>query len=208
MGFSGTGKTLSIICSALQWVVDRKKQNKLNSGNKGLSDDEPDWMRDFTVKKENPIQGKKKIGVKLKKFVEAKRRTGGVGDLFGNESEIERLEKGGKCEGNDGSLIDDEEFLVGEYESEEEGEEGGVCKRKVSVSSSSDEDEEDKFEGEEEGLKVYFCSRTHSQLSQFISELRKTVFSSELNVVSLGSRKNLCINEGKPMAFVHRLRSF
>ncbi|XP_021732664.1 ATP-dependent DNA helicase DDX11-like [Chenopodium quinoa] len=35
----------------------------------------------------------------------------------------------------------------------------------------------------------------HSQLFQFIKELNKTVFGSELKVVSLGSRKNLCINQ-------------
>ncbi|XP_021736848.1 ATP-dependent DNA helicase DDX11-like [Chenopodium quinoa] len=196
---TGTGKTLSIICSALQWVVDRKNQQKPNLGNSCPSDDEPDWMREFVVNKENPVQEKKKIGVKSKKFTEANRRTGGVGDLFGNESGIgknERVEKGGNGEGNDGKLLnDDDEFLVEEYESEQEEEEGGVCKRKGSISSSSDEDEEDKLDGEEEGLKVFFCSRTHSQLSQFIKELNKTVFGSELKVVSLGSRKNLCINQ-------------
>ncbi|KAL2928514.1 ATP-dependent DNA helicase chl1 [Bienertia sinuspersici] len=201
---TGTGKTLSIICSSLQWLVDRKNQRNSNSGNAYASDDEPDWMRDFVASKENPPQEKKKLGVRSKKFVEAKRRTGGVGDLFGNESgngNNERIEKKENCETKNGSSLDgdgdddDDEFLVQEYESEQEDEEGGVCKRKVSLSSSSDEDEEDKLDGEEEGLKVYFCSRTHSQLSQFVRELRKTVFGSELKVVSLGSRKNLCINQ-------------
>ena len=162
-------------------------------------------MREFAVKKENPSQEKKKIGIRSKKFTETKHRTVGVCDLFGNESEIgnrcERNEKTGTFEGtNDCVLDDDDEFLVQEYESEQEDEEGGVSKRKGSVCLSSDEDEdedaEDKLEEEEEGLKVYFCSRTHSQLSQFIRELRKTVFGSELKVVSLASRKNLCINQG------------
>jgi len=41
--------------------------------------------------------------------------------------------------------------------------------------------------------KVIFCSRTHSQLAQFVREVRKTAFKNA-RVVSLGSRKNLCIH--------------
>lgn len=44
-------------------------------------------------------------------------------------------------------------------------------------------------------LKIYFCSRTHSQLSQFVREVQKTVFGEDTRVVSLASRQNLCINE-------------
>ncbi|KAJ8440039.1 hypothetical protein Cgig2_020527 [Carnegiea gigantea] len=191
---TGTGKTLSIICSALQWLVDRRKDWKLRKGDKCPSDDEPDWMRDFVVNKDDPLQGKKSGVQPKKKLIEAKRRTGCV-DLFsgkiegGNHDRIEK-EKDGLVE------LDDEEFLMEEYESEGD-EEGGKSKRKgngFSISSSSEEEDELNCEGEE-SLKVYFCSRTHSQLSQFIKELRKTVFGSELKVVSLGSRKNLCVNE-------------
>ena len=41
--------------------------------------------------------------------------------------------------------------------------------------------------------KVFFCSRTHSQLAQFVREIKKTAFKN-VRVVSLGSRKNLCVN--------------
>ena len=50
-------------------------------------------------------------------------------------------------------------------------------------------------------FQIYFCSRTHSQLTQFIHELKKspygkTCFSDfPLSVVSLASRKSFCINE-------------
>lgn len=46
--------------------------------------------------------------------------------------------------------------------------------------------------------KILFCSRTHSQLHQLINELKKTKFAKEPNplaLISLGSRKQLCINE-------------
>jgi hypothetical protein len=42
---------------------------------------------------------------------------------------------------------------------------------------------------------IYYCSRTHSQLTQFVQELRKTAYADELRLVSLGSRRNLCIND-------------
>ena len=57
-------------------------------------------------------------------------------------------------------------------------------------------------------LKIFFCSRTHSQLTQFVQEVRRVKLpalswekdkddSEEISVVKhvpLGSRKNLCIN--------------
>lgn len=43
-------------------------------------------------------------------------------------------------------------------------------------------------------LQIYICSRTHSQLSQFIGEITKSPFGKDLRVVSLASRQNYCIN--------------
>jgi chromosome transmission fidelity protein 1 len=41
---------------------------------------------------------------------------------------------------------------------------------------------------------VIFCSRTHSQLSQFVSELHRTCLAEALTLVAVASRKALCIN--------------
>ncbi|KAG9084650.1 ATP-dependent DNA helicase chl1, partial [Ceratobasidium sp. UAMH 11750] len=43
--------------------------------------------------------------------------------------------------------------------------------------------------------KIYYASRTHTQLSQFLGELRKTPYQADARTVPLGSRKNLCIND-------------
>ena len=43
--------------------------------------------------------------------------------------------------------------------------------------------------------KIIYAARTHSQLSQFISELRRTHWGSTVKVVALGSRSLLCGNE-------------
>ncbi|KAF9690009.1 hypothetical protein SADUNF_Sadunf01G0151400 [Salix dunnii] len=213
---TGTGKTLSIICSTLQWVFDRREQDKFklqvqsphhstDDAHIG-SDDEPDWLRNFVPIKDNLTQ-EKKINKKLG-FAECDRRRNrkeSCKDLFSRDLEEEDCNKRGENKSlrkkNDGVELSDDEFLLEEYESEEEGAlGGGKSKRKaggISISSSSDEEgEEDGSDDEEKkAFKIYFCSRTHSQLSQFIKELRKTLFANEINVVCLGSRKNFCINE-------------
>ncbi|KAL1810863.1 hypothetical protein ACET3Z_020928 [Daucus carota] len=215
---TGTGKTLSIICSALQWLVDRKENERmgvsvdLNSNSNRIgneqcgSDDEPDWMKNFVVNKDDEAVEKKakkesRSGFRSKK-VEKSRKVANFTEIKGykrDDGNVSSLgKKGGKARAEEVEL-GDEEFLLEEYESGEEG--IGISKRKagdVLISSSSEEDgDEDETDDEEAkaAIKIYFCSRTHSQLSQFVKELRKTVFASTLNVVNLGSRKNLCINE-------------
>ena len=101
--------------------------------------------------------------------------------------------------GEQGAGDDDGEFLLEEFESDgEDGVMRGVGKRAhCGSSSSSSEGESDEEEEEEVTPKVYFTSRTHSQLSQFVGELKRTEFAGRIRTVSLGSRKNLCINKGK-----------
>ncbi|KAL3687963.1 hypothetical protein R1sor_014272 [Riccia sorocarpa] len=94
-------------------------------------------------------------------------------------------------------IVDDDDFIVDEYFSDQEAaiKEG---KRKLGLADSSRSSGDDREENsdDDEPLKIFFCSRTHSQLSQFVRELQRTVFSSSLRSVTLGSRKNLCINPG------------
>eukprot|EP00051_Salpingoeca_urceolata_P024533 m.432377 g.432377 ORF g.432377 m.432377 type:complete len:393 (-) comp20244_c0_seq40:12-1190(-) len=59
------------------------------------------------------------------------------------------------------------------------------------VGSDSSNDEDDHFQI----TKILYCSRTHSQLAQLVHEVKACSFGSELRVVSLGSRQNLCVNE-------------
>lgn len=168
--------------------------------------DEPDWMRNFVPNKVVD-SAERKSSMHVKKFgFLSKDRKESYRDLLrpckGESNDlkvISRDDRNAELRIRIDELVD-EEFLLEEYDSG--GESGGLSKRKNAgmddVCSSEDEEETDEF-GEEEveaQPKVYFCSRTHSQLSQFMKELRKTKFGSELKVVCLGSRKNLCINEG------------
>ena len=60
-----------------------------------------------------------------------------------------------------------------------------------SSSSDSDAPEEAAEAGAHAAARrqVIFCSRTHSQLSQFVGELRRTRFAESLAVAALGSRQ-------------------
>ena len=44
-------------------------------------------------------------------------------------------------------------------------------------------------------FQIFYCSRTHSQLSQFVKEIQKTKFAEDIRLISLASRTNMCINE-------------
>ena len=44
-------------------------------------------------------------------------------------------------------------------------------------------------------FQIYYCSRTHSQLSQFVKEIQKSPFADNVRLVPLASRNIMCINE-------------
>lgn len=130
--------------------------------------------------------------------------------------------------GNDSdSAADDEEdqFILDDYESDDgsKGDKHGGTATDLGLSKETQalmeklgmmpKTKDEDVEPEDE-LKIYFCSRTHSQLSQFVGELRRIrlppaipaedeqdkihrpgdKLHEELKHLTLGSRKNLCIN--------------
>ena len=79
-----------------------------------------------------------------------------------------------KNESKDDSLFKDElDIILDDYKSDTE-------------EDTFDLDEADKTE--DPVTKIFFCSRTHSQISQFIGELGKTIYAENTRVVTLGSR--------------------
>ncbi|MFS7918181.1 hypothetical protein Hanom_Chr03g00197811 [Helianthus anomalus] len=137
--------------SCYLWAVDLVDMH-LNGKNGDCvgSDEEPDWLRNSFGSKEVESP-KKKVKVKERLGFISKQR---------DETEIEESFR----DLGDGERLDDKELLVDEYESGDE--KNGLCERKgggvcCGWSSSDDEDEDKEF-------KIYFCSRTHLQLSQFV----------------------------------------
>jgi hypothetical protein len=85
-----------------------------------------------------------------------------------------------------------EDLALEEYDSDAASHRGrGKAQKPGDSSSSDDEDNEE----EDHVRKIYYVSRTHTQLTQFIREARGTAFGKELRAVTLGSRSMLCVNE-------------
>ncbi|XP_035779102.1 ATP-dependent DNA helicase DDX11-like isoform X1 [Anopheles albimanus] len=66
------------------------------------------------------------------------------------------------------------------------------------IADDSDSDEEcgepEKEPEQYRPVQIIFCSRTHSQLSQVVGEVKGTQHAKELRLASLASRQSLCIN--------------
>ena len=75
--------------------------------------------------------------------------------------------------------LEDQDILVEEYFSDDEKE------------NDLDLEEE---EEEDTARRIFFCSRTHSQLSQFVREVKKSPFGNSVSLVSLASRSVMCVN--------------
>uniref|UniRef100_A0A8D3CF52 DEAD/H (Asp-Glu-Ala-Asp/His) box helicase 11 n=1 Tax=Scophthalmus maximus TaxID=52904 RepID=A0A8D3CF52_SCOMX len=182
---TGTGKSLSLICGALSWLTDSEERRRreaaalLQEGEAALStstaqssttssSEEPDWITDFVQKKAD-----RDLVTKLKTC---------------EDDEAFKLLKLSKEEQTETQGDqEDEELIVAEYESDDES--------KSKSRFCGPEDVEDDELIEEHVTKIYYCSRTHSQLAQFVHEVQKSPFSEDISLVTLGSRQNLCVNE-------------
>lgn len=226
---AGTGKTLSLICSSLQWLTDRRAVEAAPGAALPSSctpadtsvvsgDGLPDWMLDFSTKKEQERQ-QQYADAQQRRLDKARRklaaaRVGRLGAQKCRNGSSAGAQQQGSAEGPGA------EFLVDDYyDSEDEvGSYGGVGNsgagsasvRKRSpgaalLSSSSG----NSSGSEEDGLalgeaaenaaptkrQIIFASRTHSQLSQFVGELHRTPFADSMSLVALAGRRALCIND-------------
>jgi chromosome transmission fidelity protein 1 len=75
-----------------------------------------------------------------------------------------------------------DEFILEEYNSDAD---------EIQKNENSDDDDENS--SDDEFPKILYCSRTHSQISQFVNEIKKTVYK-DVKCITLGSRRTTCIN--------------
>jgi chromosome transmission fidelity protein 1 len=229
---TGTGKSLSLICGSLTWLREHKRK-KFDEAmqNIEIDEDEPAWMA------EHARESKRKEILHMR--AEFEKRLEGVRKKERKTRERERV-KGGEAgwkkrrvanddgDDEDGKADAEDQFALDDYDSDDDRE-GSRRNNNGQPQYSAEttklleklgmiipaKDERKSNDDTEEELKVFFCSRTHSQLSQFVGELQRvhlpaglppesesedpsnpTTLSSteEIKQITLGSRKNLCIN--------------
>ncbi|KAG5438353.1 hypothetical protein PCANB_002841 [Pneumocystis canis] len=203
---TGTGKSLSIICGALTWLREHDFFYLEHENN-----DEPEWIIKYEIeeKKRSIEKKKKKTEEKLEKI----RKDEEINKYI----EVNKKFSFKKQRLNPHDESDDESFLINDYDSDDDN-----CKKfsylnsidannfspqvlqllhklKYPIEGEDNSEDDDKYPEE---LKIIYSSRTHSQLTQFINELRRVSFPSifcendtqPIKHIALASRKNLCIN--------------
>lgn len=234
---TGTGKTLSLICSVITWLRENKADFIIDIGkNKETiledddnddedddEDDEPDWV--------NESYKSSVIDAQLRNFSDYEALLDGLMSKMPAKSVIDSDMKNGirretfkKRKKNPQHIditLNEEEFLPQPYHSDTEEAAASVdeLERSRSILDKEVNDLLSKLDGNNQRkdsdsdschielqnpVKIYFASRTHSQLNQFASQLELPKFPSSfekqdiprerLKYLPLASRKQLCIN--------------
>ncbi|KAJ6178379.1 Helicase-like DEXD box c2 type [Penicillium mononematosum] len=218
---TGTGKSLSLICGSLTWLRDHKRKAFQETVNATCDDDEPEWMIEHAKRESRRAitEKRQEFEARLANIRQEEERVKQAQDSADRPRKKLRLDDSAP------ELVEeDDQFVLDDYDSDTEnrkkqndsGNSDGLSASTLALLErfqgkfSTKKDKED--DGDDE-IKIFFCSRTHSQLSQFAGELRRVNFPSSIpsdldleskddlskleervKHLSLGSRKNLCIN--------------
>ncbi|OXU22266.1 hypothetical protein TSAR_001674 [Trichomalopsis sarcophagae] len=204
---TGTGKTLSIICGALKWLIDNEarqksrlleKQVELDAKIKEIEDKNMnDWFsvqteqielnqnKQFLQKKLDALAKQEEKKIKYKERVKQYNEQCKKNKQYSYDNWRNRKKNDEKIESQKGEIdgTKSRDNLIDE----------DLILKDIDCRSDSSEDEETAEESSA-NCKIFFCSRTHSQLSQFVGELKKSPYFDKVSLVSLASRNNYCIN--------------
>ncbi|XP_065186759.1 ATP-dependent DNA helicase DDX11-like isoform X1 [Sycon ciliatum] len=211
---TGTGKSLSLICGALTWLKEREaaKRARLSElsqlsqasaatcredsccrtesqatvasdapSTQPSTTDEFSWvleqhdqqqkLRELHDLKNQEEQVNKVISnQQAHSHNHRKRKTNIKAELLALNSEDNQQQ----------DALEDADLLLGDVD---------MLSKEKEESSDESDDEEDVH-----CMKIYYCSRTHTQLAQFVQEVKKTTFADDVRLVTIGSRQTLCIN--------------
>ncbi|KAK7604095.1 hypothetical protein V9T40_004368 [Parthenolecanium corni] len=185
---TGTGKSLSLICGVLRWLCDHEVRYKadilksialIEEELKNYDDNTDDWLT-VQTKQAGIVKYKDEFQLQLKSLSENAEEIENIKkkkSLIPEVNNKNRFAAFSKPE-NTNSMVDNDVLLDDVNLDEKGGEES---------------EEENDPENEYENVKIYFCSRTHSQLSQFIGEVQKSPYS-DTRVVPMASRQTFCVN--------------
>ncbi|KAF8459481.1 ATP-dependent RNA helicase chl1 [Terfezia claveryi] len=220
---TGTGKSLSLLCGSLTWLKDHKAktldiispQDVERTYAVCIDPTEPEWVQEyaFKAKKDRLLRDRADLEERLKKIRKEERKEKQSLERGGQKPKRQRIAV--STEKGDGE--DENQFLLDDYDSDSDkkpsrkpglGLEGLSSSTKELLQKLGHRFEGDKIEADLElpdEIKIFYCSRTHSQLTQFVNELKRIKvppsvrlgfdeLEEEIKHLSLGSRKNLCIN--------------
>ena len=196
---TGTGKSMSIICSALKWLIDHEESQKqqlntaiseLNERIEKCTNSSDNW---FSVQTEQIELNRERqtLQAKLNGILQHERKKSAlkkaVEDAETKKKSYNRIKVDCAKKEKDTDNVD-------ELNTKEDNVEEELLLEETAERSDNSEDEDDEEEVYE-SRKIFFCSRTHSQLSQFIGEVRKSPYSKDVSVVTLASRQSYCVNK-------------
>lgn len=202
---TGTGKSMSLICSSLTWLKDYQQNYIKNLEDKKILLQERieelkkeeassnDWLN-VQTKRQDVIRELAQLVREFDKTLALKQKKEARWHAKIHNNPLENYHAlaggcgGDKKQDSDIEKQDESHGLIGSQGSQ--------------TSQTDDEDIEAKIKSDEEESvkpKIYYASRTISQLSQFINEVKKTNFAQvdigpSIGLAPLASRSNLCVN--------------
>eukprot|EP00400_MALV-I_sp_L67-5_P001223 gene1223-743_t len=197
---TGTGKSLSLLCSALKWYQDYhidvlvEKDSDLCASSNEASDIElPDWVKEVSQK--TKLDSAKALLKQREQTKDDRKKrvmlmTSGVEHLTNNPFFGMTQGPSKRRATNSTLALDcklDEDLVL----------EDNATANLPAIPTLADVlDERPGNDETEKRLQIIICSRTHSQLAQLLGELRKVekTLGKALNVVTVGSRQQLCVN--------------
>ncbi|OUS45297.1 hypothetical protein BE221DRAFT_77225 [Ostreococcus tauri] len=180
---------------------------------RGAADDEPDWLKEYDAKRrKTDADSVEKRRQEIRREMRERASKAEQRAILRRDAEKRLREQIASANANaetrsevDKYTAEEREFLVDEYDSSAEHAVEDLRTLLRDGDDESDDEDESARREEDEALRpaqqIILCSRTHSQLTQVIGELRKTVFGGKVEgapemvtAAAVAGRAQLCVN--------------